>query len=744
MPPKASSAKKSSSESEHAKAKLPKLPTEFVLRPSNAGPKNTAAVYVSPQILTITGWSAGSFVKITRGLSEVILLLQPWKQEEEDAYDLNVILMSQEYLRLNHFLLGERVELKKATSQPAYASEIVVNIQESTDETKIRSRLIDIGLVYENLTTSDFQVAQIANVDAVTDSLDQLSLQGQSKKTALQPFLFHHKTTKIEFHFVEQLQPPSAPYSYSKIGGLRKQIETLKRTIDIPLFRPDIFQRFGIDPPRGVLLHGSSGTGKSLLLKSVAFESQGCHVINISGPSIVSKYLGGTEEKLREYFKEAIKYQPAIILIDEIDSLTPSRNNEDVSEVDTRVTATLLMAMDSIDGAVVVIGATNRINSIDASLRRPGRFDQEIEIPIPDADSRYDILSTQFSAMKDQHELADSQIRAIANTTHGYVGADLVSLCRESILKCISRGISTHQEDQKVSFADVEESRSEIQPSAMREIVLEMPKVSWDDIGGQEVLKRKLKEMVQLPLTAADTFRRLGISAPKGLLLYGPPGCSKTLTAKALASESGLNFLAIKGPEVFNKYVGESERKIREIFHKARTSAPSIIFIDEIDALATNRDSEDAGNVSRQVLNSMLNEIDGVEELKGVIIIGATNRPDSIDPALLRPGRLDRHVYVAPPDRHARKQILEKNTVHFNLPNRVLLIEKLSDLTEGFSGSETVLLCQEAGLAAVMENNDCQQVEERHFMTALNDISKNITPEMLEYYREFGEKYRAV
>ncbi|KAH3671114.1 hypothetical protein OGAPHI_000825 [Ogataea philodendri] len=743
MAPKASSTKKSGSDGESPKAKLPKLPTEFILRPSQTELKQSAIVYVSPQILSITGWSTGSFVRITRGLTEVTLILQGWKPENEDKYDLNVILVSNEILSLTGMLLGERVELKKAVSQPAYATEIHVDFV-SQDESKVQADIVDLGLVYENICTDSFLISQVSNLETVTDSLNELSLSSSAKRKQLTPFLVHPKTTKFELHSVEKLLPPPAPYSYASIGGLQSQIESLKRTIDVPLRHPEIFQRFGIDPPRGVLLHGSSGTGKSLLLKCIAHESQGCHIINISGPSIVSKYLGGTEEKLRDYFKEAIKYQPAIVLIDEIDSLTPSRNNEDVSEVDTRVTATLLMAMDSIDGAVIVIGATNRLNSIDAGLRRPGRFDQELEVPIPDADSRYDILSKQFISMKGQHDLTNEQIRAIASATHGYVGADLVSLCRESILKCISRGISSHENDQKVSYQDVEESRAEIRPSAMREIVLEMPKVSWDDIGGQEVLKRKLKEMVQLPLTAAQTFTRLGISAPKGLLLYGPPGCSKTLTAKALASESGLNFLAIKGPEIFNKYVGESEKKIREVFRKARTSAPSIVFIDEIDALATNRDSEDAGNVSRQVLNSMLNEIDGVEELKGVIIIGATNRPDSIDPALLRPGRLDRHVYVAPPDRHARRQILEKNTAQFNLPEPTLLLEKLSDLTDGFSGSETVLLCQEAGLAAVMEDKNATQVLERHFLAALNDISKNITPEMLEYYREFGEKYRAV
>lgn len=354
--------------------------------------------------------------------------------------------------------------------------------------------------------------------------------------------------------------------------------------------------------------------------------------------------------------------------------------------------------------------------------------------------------------MQGRSTLTDDEIRAVANKTHGYVGADLVSLTREAVMMCIKGNLGQFNgadlsEDAfksvKLGYDELLDALKEIRPSAMREIVLEMPKVRWSDIGGQEVLKRKLKEMVQLPLTAADTFKRLGISAPKGLLLYGPPGCSKTMTAKALATESGLNFIAIKGPEIFNKYVGESEKKIREIFRKARLAAPSIIFIDEIDALATSRESADSGHVTKQVLNTLLNEIDGVEELRGVIIVGATNRPDAIDPALLRPGRLDRHVYVSPPDSDARMQIFDKNTSKFNLEDKDALLTKLVGMTDGFSGSECVLLCQEAGLNAIMSDSNCRKVGESNFLAAINDISKNITPEMIQYYKEFARKYRA-
>ncbi|VEU20539.1 DEKNAAC101478 [Brettanomyces naardenensis] len=728
-----------------SKTKLPKLPSEYIVRPHDDGKgmKNVANIYVSPQLLEITEWTIGSFIKVLEGLNGITCILSTWSEVDDDKYDLNVVLVSPYYLSLAGILLGDRVELVNLSAQPDYAVEVEVDYISSIDEQQARKTVQDIGLIYEGLTTEKIHISDIHQ--GIDKEMKRLSL-GKAESATLRPFLYHPRSTKLVFTKKDEISLPRSKYTFQDIGGLDKEISLLKKNIYLPLNCPEVFEEFGIQPPRGILLYGASGTGKSLLLRTVAYESPKCHIIRINGPSIVSKYLGGTEERLRDYFKEAVKYAPSMILIDEIDSLVPTRNSDDSTEVDSRVIATMLTLLDSLDGPVLVIGATNRIGSVDVSLRRPGRFDQELEIPIPDANDRYDILLKQFGKMKDRSTLKEDEIRNIANKTHGYVGADLLSLTREAITKCISREIGEDLQDHdlhnvKVTYNDLQMAMQEVRPSAMREIVLEMPKVRWSDIGGQEVLKRKLREMVQLPLTASETFERLGISAPKGLLLYGPPGCSKTMTAKALASESGLNFLAIKGPEIFNKYVGESEKKIREIFRKARMSAPSIIFIDEIDALATSRDSADSTNVSQQVLNTLLNEIDGVEELKGVIIIGATNRPDSIDPALLRPGRLDRHVYVSPPDSIARRQIFEKNTEQFELDDKEGLLERLVELTEGFSGSECVLLCQEAGLNAIMEDNKCEKVAEGNFMAALKDISKNITEEMLEYYRLFAKKY---
>lgn len=734
MPQKSSAKKRSETESSPKKApKLPKLPTEFIVRPHTpeTALRDTANVYVSQTLLEITGWPKGSFIKVSKGLTELTCILSTWSEQDEDKYGLNVVLVSPDFLGSVGFVLGDRVSLHQ-TIQPSYATEVTIRYTGS--EVDAKKTVEEIGLIYSGLTTSKIQITQVSQ--GIEEKMAGLSLEDTSSQ--LTPCIFHPVTTEVVLEKTEKILRPQT-YSFDEIGGLDVELGVVKRSIEMPMNHPDVFKDFGIQPPRGILLYGPSGTGKSMILNAVPYEWPDCHTIRINGPEIVSKYLGGTEESLRDYFKEATKYSPSLILIDEIDSLVPSRGADETSEVDSRVIATMLTLLDGLTGQVVVIGATNRPGSIDLSLRRPGRFDQELEISIPTVEGRFDILKKQFAKMGQKRSgLSQDQIHEIASKTHGYVGADLVSLTREAIMKCISQ--STDLGVVQVNYDDILQAMQEVRPSAMREIVLEMPKVKWSDIGGQEVLKRKLREMVQLPLTATKTFERLGISAPKGLLLYGPPGCSKTMTAKALASESGLNFLAIKGPEIFNKYVGESEKKIREIFRKARLSSPSIIFIDEIDAIATSRDSTE-GHVSQQVLNTMLNEIDGVEELKGVIIIGATNRPDSIDPALLRPGRLDRHVYVGPPDAEARKQILQKNSAKFGVDADT--IDNLVGLTDGFSGSECVLLCQEAGLNAIMEDKSCTTVKQSQFIHALDDMSKNITPEMLEYYRDFADKYRA-
>lgn len=761
MSSKSSSKKKSNGvstpELSTAPAKKIKIPKSFIVRPNvPTNNKSVANVYINPEILSAMELNNGNLVLVSSsdsGSAGVVATVY----SSNDIVDKNVITISFPYRQLCGLLLGDRVELVKFMNQPQYASDISISGVEETVTEDVRLALLDIGLVYPGLqiNVGNKRITIVDVNDSLDASMDKLSIKDSdsllSVHTVSPPYLFS-PTTSINvatLSFPARSKYPNLPQqiTYDQVGGLSKQIELLKSTIELPLNNPTLFSDFGISPPRGILLHGPPGTGKTMLLRCVANSITEAHVLTINGPSIVSKYLGETENAIRDIFNEAKKFQPSIIFMDEIDSIAPSRTSDDSGETESRVVAQLLTVMDGMgdNGRIVVIGATNRPNSIDSALRRPGRFDQEVEIGIPDVEAREEILTKQFAKMNSEKcQITKEEIASIASKTHGYVGADLTALCRESVMKAINRGLTVGipQTAIKVTVDDVYHALPEIRPSAMREIFLEMPKVHWSDIGGQEELKRKLIEVVQLPLEASDSFKNLGVSSPKGVLLYGPPGCSKTLTAKALATESGLNFLAVKGPEIFNKYVGESERAIREIFRKARAASPSIIFFDEIDAIAGDRDGDSSTTAALNVLTSLLNEIDGVEELKGVVIVGATNKPTEIDPALLRPGRLDRHIYVAPPDYDARLQILQKCSRKFNLQSgdESVDLQKLAELTDGCSGAEVTLLCQEAGLAAIMENKEATTVTNKHFKHALKGISRGITPEMLEYYEKFSKK----
>ncbi|KAL2914817.1 AAA+-type ATPase [Polyrhizophydium stewartii] len=473
---------------------------------------------------------------------------------------------------------------------------------------------------------------------------------------------------------------PAAAAALDAIGGLADQIAVVRALVDPPLRDPARFARFGLRPPRGLLLFGPPGTGKTMIARAVAAET-GAHAIAVNGPEILSRFHGETEACLRAIFDEARANSPAIIFFDEIDALCPKRD-QSASDLERRIVATLLTLMDGAADAdpadpaaprFVVIGATNRPNAIDDALRRPGRFDREIEIGIPNAAGRFEILSALLRRIP--HALDDSDIRAVSANAHGYVGADLAAVCREAGLKAIQRAeaalgashparsaVSDEQladMDLRITPADLAAGLALVQPSAMREISLDVPKVLWSDIGGQSDVKQKLKEAVEWPLKHPEAFLHFNISPPKGILLYGPPGCSKTLMAKALATEAGLNFLAVKGPELFSKWVGESEKAVQEIFRKARAASPSINFF--IDALAVRRGGDDS-SVADRVLSQLLGELDGIEPLVNITVVAATNRPDILDSALLRPGRIDSILFVAPPDRDSRRQILSIQT----------------------------------------------------------------------------------
>ncbi|CAO3649741.1 unnamed protein product [Mucor hiemalis] len=529
---------------------------------------------------------------------------------------------------------------------------------------------------------------------------------------------------------------------YKNIGGLSKQIAIVREMVETPLNNPELFLKYGLKPPRGVLLFGPPGTGKTLIARAVAHEA-GAHAIIINGPEVVSKFYGETEQKLRDIFDEAIEKAPTVIFIDEIDALCPKRD-EAPSELEKRVVTTLLTLMDGAtteNNRVVVIGATNRPNSLDEALRRPGRFDREVEIGIPTSEGRLSIMTTIMS--KIPNSLTKDELEMLAGKSHGYVGADIAAVCREAGLKCIKRCAANKSEmaDLFVNMQDMNEAMTEIRPSAMREIMLEVPKVYWTDVGGQSDIKQRLKESVEWPLQHPEAFLRLGIRPPKGILLYGPPGCSKTLMAKALATEAGSNFIAVKGPELFSKWVGESEKAVHEVFRKARAASPSIVFFDEIDALTVKRGSSGDGgtSVADRVLSQLLNELDGVEALVNVTVVAATNRPDIIDDALLRPGRIDRILYVGPPDIHSRKEIFKIQLKKMTCDDDVD-IEEISEKSEGCSGAEAVAICQEAALYAMEEDIHIDSVKMRHFRRSLETFTRRITPEMLQFYKDFREK----
>jgi transitional endoplasmic reticulum ATPase len=483
--------------------------------------------------------------------------------------------------------------------------------------------------------------------------------------------------------------------TYEDIGGLKDEIQKVREMIELPLRHPEIFEKLGVEAPKGVLLYGPPGTGKTLLAKAVANESN-AHFISISGPEIMSKFYGESEARLREIFKEAREKAPTIVFIDEIDSIAPKRE-EVTGEVERRVVSQLLSLMDGLEarGKVIVIAATNRPNAIDPALRRPGRFDREIEIKVPDRRGRFEILQIHTRHMPLTSEV---DLEKLAAVTHGFVGADLEYLCKEAAMKTLRRMLPELKlEEEKlqpeflnrlqVTMEDFENALKDVMPSAMREVYLETPDVKWADIGGLESVKKELQEAVEWPLKYPDLYKRVGYSMPKGVLLYGPSGTGKTLLAKAVATESEANFISVRGPELLSKWVGESERGVREVFRRARQASPCIIFFDEIDALAPVRGLGGDSMVTERVVSQLLTELDGIQTLAGVVVLAATNRMDMVDPALLRAGRFDKLLYIPMPDKPARKQVLEIHTRGKPLSPNVDL-ERIAELTEGFSGAD--------------------------------------------------------
>ena len=694
-------------------------------------------VRIDEDAMEALGISAGDVVEI-EGKRKTVAVAWPGYAEDKGK---GVIRMDGWTRKNAGVSIGDKVKVRRAEVKPATFVRLApVSMTLAVDENFIayvKKRLLDRPIIEGDV----IQIPVLGQVIHFT-------------VTNIKPKGVVVVTDKTQLKILERpVDTGKIPrVTYDDIGDLEEAKQKIREMVELPLRHPELFKRLGIDPPKGILLYGPPGTGKTLLAKAVANETD-AYFIAINGPEIMSKFYGESEQRLREIFEEAKEHAPAIIFIDEIDAIAPKRE-EVTGEVEKRVVAQLLALMDGLEarGDVIVIGATNRPNAVDPALRRPGRFDREIEIGIPDKRGRLEILKVHTRSMP----LAkDVDLEKLAEITHGYVGADIAALCREAAMKALRRvlpKIDLEREEIpvevletiEVTMEDFMNAYREITPSALREIEVEVPTVRWTDIGGLEEVKQQLREAVEWPLKYPDSFRRLGIDPPKGILLYGPPGTGKTLLAKAVATESEANFVSIKGPEVFSKWVGESERAVRELFRKARQVAPSIIFIDEIDALAPMRGlvSTDSG-VTERVVSQLLTEIDGLERLEGVVVIAATNRPDIIDPALLRPGRFDRLIYVPPPDEKARLEILKVHTRRMPLAEDVDLLE-IAKKTEGYTGADIEVLVREAGLLALRENINIDKVYARHFEEALKKVKPSLTQDIIKFYEAWNERARKV
>jgi transitional endoplasmic reticulum ATPase len=538
--------------------------------------------------------------------------------------------------------------------------------------------------------------------------------------------------------------------NYEDIGGLTEEIKKIREMVEIPMKHPEIFEKLGVEPPKGVLLHGPPGTGKTLLAKAVATESD-ANFILLNGPEIMSKYYGESEKKIRDIFEEAEKSAPTIIFIDEIDAIA-SKREETIGEVERRVVSQILTMMDGLKarGKVIVIGATNRINSLDPALRRPGRFDREIAINAPDKEGRLSILKIHTRGMPLTKNV---NLNDLASLTPGFVGADLESLTKEAAMIVLRTHLSKMNLDGEeqipqeilekliVNQEDFINALRVVRPSAMREVLVETPNVDWESVGGLGDIKRELKEAVEWPMKYPESFVRMGIRPPRGILLYGPPGTGKTLLAKAVAKESEANFIQIKGPSLLSMWVGKSEEGVRKIFERARQVAPCIIFFDEIDSLAGKRGMSEGGSrVTERVLNQLLAEMDGLEDLKDILIIGATNRPDMLDTALLRPGRFDKILLVNAPEEEGRLNILKIHTKGMPLAKDVN-IKDLAKKTIGYTGADLESLTRESAMLSLREDINSLQVKKKHFEEALKKVKPSVSKPSIEVYKKIEENF---
>jgi len=693
---------------------------------------------IDSQGMEVLGISAGDVVEL-RGKRMTAAVAWPAYPEDQGLGMIRMdgLIRKNAGVALNEYVTVRKADVKQA--QNVILAPIDMRLNVDNDFTSfVKSRLMEIPLV-----------------EGDTVFLTILGSAIPLTVIRLRP----HGVTKITESSVLQVMSEPSPekkgiskVTYEDLGGLHEEIQRVREMVELPLRHPELFQRLGIEPPKGVLLLGPPGCGKTLLAKAVASESD-ANFFSINGPEIMSKFYGESEARLREIFQKAEENAPSIIFIDEIDAIAPKRE-EVTGEVERRVVAQLLAVMDGLQGRgnVIVIGATNVPGILDPALRRPGRFDREVEIGVPDKEGRFEILQIHTRGMP----LAkDVDLETLSKISHGYTGADLASLCREAAMKALRRYLpDINLEDERippeileimeVNMTDFLEAYRETTPTAMREVYVEVPTVHWEDVGGLAKVKQQLREAVEWPLKSRETFDKMGITPPRGVLLFGPPGCGKTLLGRAVATESEANFISIKGPEIFSKWVGESEKAVREVFRKARTAAPAVIFFDEIDAMVPRRGLgyADSG-VSERVISQLLTEMDGLVSLQNVVVIGATNRPDIVDPAILRPGRFDRLIYVPAPEEQSRLRILEIYTKNMPLSDDVDL-EGLAQATKGYSGADLEALCREAAMMSLRKNPEAEKVAYEDFKDAMEEIQPSLTSEMESWYQSVMRKIRRI
>jgi transitional endoplasmic reticulum ATPase len=707
---------------------------------------------VSQDVLDTISIEAGDFVSVESDQGSMVVRAWANYNQSGDAIHIDGQTRSQLGVHIDSTVSVSKADITRANSATVALPEQIEVKGNFTVQAGLANRVVEEG---DTITLS------LLGAGDGSQSIPVLFTETEPQGKVLLTDATNINVSQYSYEEAHNNEPEQDIVTYEDIGGLDKELQQVREMVELPMNHPELFDRLGVDAPKGVLLEGPPGTGKTLIAEAVANEVD-AEFFTISGPEIMSKYFGESEQQLREVFNEAESAESAIIFIDEIDSIAPERG-EATGDVERRVVAQLLALMDGLDAdrEVIVIGATNRVDAMDSALRRGGRFDREIEVGVPSKDGRREILDVHTRNMPVEESV---DLDHYSEKTHGFVGADIETFVKEAAMIALRRvrpDLNLEEgtiplsvlEDIHVTESDLKEAIKEVEPSALREVFVEVPDVTWENVGGLEETQERLRESVQWPLNFPDVFEDMDMAAPSGILLYGPPGTGKTLMAKAVANESETNFISVKGPELLNKYVGESEAGVRDVFEKARSNAPTVVFFDEIDAIATPRGSDDGGNnVNERVVSQLLTELDGLESLEDVTVIATTNRPDLIDAALMRPGRLDRHIHVPVPETQGRAKVIEVHTEDKPLAKDVNT-DWLARETDGYVGADIEALLREAALIATRDlisgadhqdelDTTTAEITEQHLEQALDEVGPSVTPEVREQYEEIEENFQ--